>query len=1140
MRVSVPLFIHSHKPQGSRVPVYIVRPLLFQGTEFRGANLGKATADCVSRLRKSMNKLCRNGQFGTVVEQTFAPSCHVHRLKLDFHLRSTFRRSAFVVVSFRALDRTIAFLPTRDDMWFEVPKDEGLQIATHRVLNDFLVDREKDQDSIDEWIAELSSEGRSWVSTVDFDIQTNREAKTLKSELAAFLSPSRVADGATELDNVGRCLNVLYPDRLMRSAERDALVGEVATALGHEDRRPVLLVGPRLVGKTALIHEVVYRTRDANQQSFESKGNTWLLSPQRLISGMSYVGQWENRLLAILKHAKKQSLTLYFDDLVGLYRAGVSRDSDLSIAQVMKPWIERREVRLLGEMTPEALRVLREQDRSFADMFHIIRVDEPNHAQSLKMLLSVIRDVERSRRQFAPNVIPVIVDLCRRFSRNAAMPGVAAEMLRGIVSRDTRPVITRQAVLSDFQQRSGLNLAFVDQSRKLERESIVSGLREGIVGQDAAVEAVADRICLSRARLNDPGRPLGSFLFAGPTGVGKTQCARALADYLYGSSEKMVRFDMNEFVTHYSAARLVGTFSSPEGLLTSAVRQQPFSVVLLDEIEKAHPDVFDLLLQVLGEGRLTDALGNTVDFGNTFVIMTSNLGSSEAAGIAGFGEDKPRVGAYLKAVERFFRPEFVNRLDKIIPFAPLDAEQIHAITRRLIEAVSEREGFSRRRCIMHPHPRVVDLIVKRGYVPKWGARGVRREVEQTVLQPIANQLSKATNTTPTIVSLDVRNEQVSARVQPLQDVEPATNTITDIDTTNTPAVVEAARKFLSRAAEVCQENKPQTELVAGSIDSDYYHYLSATELIRELSKLCDSLLAQKSDAGPDIGDTLVTRARTGRTAIWRSKTKGDSRQILSEFAAVDDITEFMDELGKASPLDVEAELPRLVRAIGLLNLLLPDGNDWHDQRVLVIRRTLQTSVYDSAPARYVRAFSDGRGSLGAGVDWSMGIEVESDIPLQARRRGLVEKFNMTPVVSDELAERLDEHECTWKVFDGAGVYALMLREQGTHLFVRGTRMAPYQLIAVPMTSEETIPDVISRILDAHDQSFSRDDGFNDESNPFCIRPVIRIYAENDKTIDLRTGITANMDMLPLMLSALPLPKELLDLQTPAPGHQTES
>ena len=214
-----------------------------------------------------------------------------------------------------------------------------------------------------------------------------------------------------------------------------------------------------------------------------------------------------------------------------------------------------------------------------------------------------------------------------------------------------------------------------------------------MVGQDEAVEAVADRICLSRARLNDPGRPLGSFLFAGPTGVGKTQCARALADYLYGSSERMVRFDMNEFVTHYSAARLVGTFSSPEGLLTSAVRQQPFSVVLLDEIEKAHPDVFDLLLQVLGEGRLTDALGNTVDFGNTFVIMTSNLGSTEASGIAGFGENKPRVGAYLQAVERFFRPEFVNRLDKIIPFDPLTEDQIHDITRRLIESVAQREGF---------------------------------------------------------------------------------------------------------------------------------------------------------------------------------------------------------------------------------------------------------------------------------------------------------------------------------------------------------------------------------------------------------------------------------------------------------------
>ena len=172
MRVSVPLYIHSDKPHGGKAATYTVRPLMFHGHDCRGSNLGKATADCVSQLRKSMNKLCRTGHYERVMDQTFAPDFRVNRYRLDFHLRSTFRRGAFVVVSFRALDRTMAFLPTREDMWFEVPKSAGLEATTQRVLTEFLLEREKDGDNLDEWMSSLTSAGRSWVTTVDFDIET--------------------------------------------------------------------------------------------------------------------------------------------------------------------------------------------------------------------------------------------------------------------------------------------------------------------------------------------------------------------------------------------------------------------------------------------------------------------------------------------------------------------------------------------------------------------------------------------------------------------------------------------------------------------------------------------------------------------------------------------------------------------------------------------------------------------------------------------------------------------------------------------------------------------------------------------------------------------------------------------------------
>src|SRR5262249_40923978 len=189
------------------------------------------------------------------------------------------------------------------------------------------------------------------------------------------------------------------------------------------------------------------------------------------------------------------------------------------------------------------------------------------------------------------------------------------------------------------------------------REEILEALGKEIIGQPDALGAAADVITVAKARLNDPDRPLGVFLFLGPTGVGKTQCAKAIAAYLFGDAERLLRFDMNDFLSPGSAARLAGTFDQPEGLLTAAVRRQPFAVLLLDEIEKAHPEVFDLLLQVLGEGRLSDALGRTVDFSNVLIVLTSNLGVREASASVGLrAGDGHNAAAYTEAAQKFFRP----------------------------------------------------------------------------------------------------------------------------------------------------------------------------------------------------------------------------------------------------------------------------------------------------------------------------------------------------------------------------------------------------------------------------------------------------------------------------------------------------
>lgn len=245
-----------------------------------------------------------------------------------------------------------------------------------------------------------------------------------------------------------------------------------------------------------------------------------------------------------------------------------------------------------------------------------------------------------------------------------------------------------------------------------------------------AVAACADAVTIAKARLNDPVRPIASFLFLGPTGVGKTQCAKSLAKYLFGEG-RLLRFDMNEFAGYSSVARLIGTFDAPEGLLTSVVRREPFAVVLFDEIEKAHPAFFDLLLGVMGDARLTDARGQTVDFTNTIIIMTSNLGAQEDATDLGFRQtNQSDASVYRQAAEKFFKPEFFNRVTRVVPFERLRREDVREIAGRLIQDIFSREGLTRRGVKLIVETEALNLLVQAGYHPQLGARALKRTLER--------------------------------------------------------------------------------------------------------------------------------------------------------------------------------------------------------------------------------------------------------------------------------------------------------------------------------------------------------------------------------------------------------------------------
>ncbi len=845
MEVSVPILVLSTRRPGEKTPTYILRPVFFPAPETRDYNLGRGTAKLAASLRKLLKQLAEAGKHERFSQYIYAPPLEGQRLKLTLELKRSTEKPVFYAVSLRALDRQIACFPMLPGVWFEIPKDgnESLHDRATAVLTEYFRKLEREEETVAPILRRASLDGKAWLTTVEFDVETAPDLKKASSLLFAALFAGESMDGATELDNTGRDLDLLYPDDLARSLCREQEAEELTRLLAARDRRPVLVLGPRTVGKTALVHEAVYRKVQQQTSRFRNRRHTWLLSPQRLISGMSYVGQWENRLLAILKECRKKDHILYFDDLVGLFRAGVSRDSDLAVAHVLKPILEQRQVRIVGEATPAGFRVLRELDRGFADLFHVISLQEPDQETSLRVLLSVIRQLERrSRCQFDLEVLPTVMDLARRFSRERAFPGQPALMLTRLASRHPGTTITRQIVLKDFESQSGLKIAFLDPAERLRREDILAGIEQMMVGQKPALEAAADVISIAKARINDPERPWGTFLFLGPTGVGKTQCAKAIANYLLGSPDRMIRFDMNEFLSPGDVSRLVGTLDQPEGLLTSAIRRQPYSVVLLDEIEKAHPAVFDLLLQVLGEGRLTDALGRTADFRNAVLILTSNLGSQQAENSVGFQpSEMSKHQIYVAAAERFFRPEFLNRLDFLIPFDRLTKPEIREISRQAVEALGEREGFVRRKCILHPDDSVLDYVIARGFDPRWGARGVRRMIEKDLIRPVAAALAKTPPAGPTVVSLWACDDSIQVDASTLTEIDPLPRCRGQFSPDASEPTLERIRALLKRLLETCQAHRPSGPMTSGNIRPEQFHYLAMVEAINHLETRCQEL-----------------------------------------------------------------------------------------------------------------------------------------------------------------------------------------------------------------------------------------------------------------------------------------------------------
>jgi ATP-dependent Clp protease ATP-binding subunit ClpC len=508
--------------------------------------------------------------------------------------------------------------------------------------------------------------------------------------------------------------------------------------LGREPLPSLLVVGPPGAGKTTwvrvLAEELLRRRRDKSRRGPVPR--IWRTSGERIIAGMIYLGQWQQRCLDLVEALRHDGDYLYVEQLTSI----LTRQSDgASIADLLLPAVVAEEISLIAECTEAELARCRQSSPALAAQFQIVRI-EPIGAEEAARRFGAYLTQRAPHLTLDPTAQRRLVQYLDRFERASAFPGKAFRFADWLVRQspaDRRRTLHIGEASEAYAHYSGLPVSVLADEVPATSVSLAGLLAQRVIGQEDACSGCARVLTRLKAGLNDPERPVGSLLFVGPTGVGKTELAKQLARTLYGGEGRLVRVDMSEYLAAGSSRRLLQVGDGVQSL-AEQVRRQPLCVVLLDEIEKAHPEVFDLLLGILGEGRLTDSVGRLVDFRMALVVMTSNLGVSESAPL-GYGERPVEVD--MARVRRHFRPEFFGRLDQVVAFRRLGPADMLRILDLELARATARAGLERRRLQVRVEPEARALLAERGYDPSRGARPLQRVLEELVMAPLALRLS---------------------------------------------------------------------------------------------------------------------------------------------------------------------------------------------------------------------------------------------------------------------------------------------------------------------------------------------------------------------------------------------------------------
>jgi len=621
------------------------------------------------------------------------------------------------------------------------------------------------------------------------------------------------------LDSFGRDLTELAREnKLDPVIGREREIERVLQILARRRKNNPVLLGEAGVGKTAIVEGFAQRLVKGEVPEILKGRRIVVLDLAMMVAGTKYRGQFEERIKAVMNEVRRaKNVILFVDELHTLVGAGGAEGS-IDASNVLKPALSRGEVQCIGATTLDEYRKYIEKDAALERRFQTIIVDPPSKEETIKILEGLrphyeahhkVRITDEALREatelsdryitgrFLPDKAIDVIDEAGSRVRLSLMSGaesgpeearlqelerekkaaVAAQdferaaRLRDEVERlsakkrERRGVVDADVVAEVVSRMTGIPVARMESSESTRLLRMEEELHKTVVSQDEAISAIARAIRRSRAGLKDPKRPVGSFLFLGPTGVGKTLLARALAEFLFGEQEALIQIDMSEYMEKFAVSRLMGAppgYVGYEegGQLTEKVRRRPYAVVLFDEIEKAHSDVFNILLQLMEDGVLTDSFGRRVNFRNTVLIMTSNVGAQTIRhqGAMGFRQrtDEQNYEAMkrqlMTEMEKEFRPEFINRLDEVIVFRPLTREDLHRIVD--IEFGKVQKRLKERKITLELTSDAKDMIIEKGYSPDFGARPLRRLVERLVEDPISEELLRCAIRGPCTIKVE--------------------------------------------------------------------------------------------------------------------------------------------------------------------------------------------------------------------------------------------------------------------------------------------------------------------------------------------------------------------------------------------------